>query len=914
MSFESGSALGPYTILSEIGIGGMGVVYKARDPKLDRLVAIKVLSASLGEDPVLVARFEREAKAVAALSHPNVLGIFDFGRECKTCYAVMELLEGENLRGRLRAGALPMRRALEIASQLALGLAAAHDKGILHRDIKPENVFICKDGQVKVLDFGLAKAMPKWNPNQPLLDFQLTAAQPATREELSKPSPLPAAGAPESVTQSGFAVGTLGYMSPEQIRGAELDARSDIFSFGVVLYELLSGQRAFRRTTAAQTYEAILAEDPPDLRTDRGPLPPMVESIVAHCLEKRPEARFQSMRDIAFALQHLDTITLGSGLPIDPPRRKLLPWLLGVGAALLLAAAFLRSTSAPPVPVFHRVNTAQGTLESAFFGPDGKTIFYSARLQGRKPEVFVIHPNSDGPKAMGIQDALLLGVSETGELALLRSPARRFGGHYCGLLAQAPGGGGSAKEILEDVCEAVWDGRSMALLTMNDTGGLRVEFPSGHAVVEEDGSATGIKGLRLAPGGARLALIHNDSNKGIAEILVIDRQGRKKVPFTKQGDSLGQSLTGLAWGPGGEVWFSEWEGDQTSLWALSNRGRKRLIWRGEGAKQLMDISAEGRVLMASQRVRRGVLIQKKTGMTQEISILDGTQAAGLSADGRTLLLLESPALDGGTALDQAYVYRLDEDTPIKLARGNPMSLTPDGKDLQLSVDFLGAKDLDGGATAAFLQAGLDPAVLLDGKADTLSYLYFMPTGPGRPRVFPLPKNFQGHGTAYLLGKDVIFQGQEKDKLAWYRWTPGKDEPRAFTPEGLGAVVAGLSPLSPDGSRFIATGNARDWFIVSVRGTAPAQAIRGLNKGERIIGWAEDGRGLFVRTDLAILPVDILRLDLATGARIKLQTFMPPDPAGHLQIRSIFMTPDAKTVAYTYDRKLSELFQVNGLAR
>jgi tRNA A-37 threonylcarbamoyl transferase component Bud32 len=911
MSLPPGSTLGPYTILSQIGAGGMGIVYKARDPKLGRLVAIKLLPTGMGEDPVLVARFEREAKAIAALSHPNVLGIFDFGQAEGTLYAVMELLEGENLRERLRAGALPTRRALDIAAQVALGLAASHDKGILHRDIKPENIFICKDGQVKVLDFGLAKAMPSWNPDLPPLDFQLTAAQPAFTDLAPKSPPAPPAGASNPETAVGTVMGTLGYMSPEQIRGEDLDARSDIFSFGVVLYELLSGQPAFRRDTAALTFEAILTQDPPDLRSDRGPLPAVVEDIVAHCLEKRPEARFQSMRDIAFALQHLDTITVGGGFPAHRSRRKILPWLLGAGATLLLGAAFLRWTPPPPVPVFHRVSAAHGTLESAFFGPDGRTIFFSARIQGRKPELFVLAPDSDGPKSLGIADALLLGVSEAGELALLRNPTRRFGGHYCGLLAQAPGGGGSVKEILEDVSEAAWDGRSMALLAMDDKGGIRVEFPSGHTALQEDGGATGVKGLRLAPDGTRLALIHNDSNRGCSDLLVITRKGETKSLFTKPGDSLAQSLTGLAWAPGGELWFSEWEGDQTTLWALSMRGRKRLVWRGEGAKQLMDISATGRVLMASQRVRRGVLVQRE-GATREISILDGTQAAGLSADGRTLLLLESPSLDGGTAQDQAYLYRMDQDTPIKLARGNPLTLSPDGKELQLAVDFLGPRDLDGGATAAFQQAGLDPARILDSNPPP--YLYFMPTGPGRPRVFPLPRRFEGHGTAYLLGPEVIFQGQEKEKLAWYRWIPGKGEPEPFTPEGLGVVVAGLSPISPDGARFIATGNARDWFIVPVRGGGAPQPIRGLGKGERIIGWTGDGRGLFIRTDLATLPVQIWRLDLASATRTALRTFMPPDPAGHLQIRSVFLTPDAKTVAYTYDRKLGELFQVEGLAK
>ncbi|BDU73613.1 serine/threonine-protein kinase [Mesoterricola silvestris] len=910
MTLEPGAHLGPYVILSQIGLGGMGVVYKAKDSKLDRLVAVKVLPASMADDPVRVARFEREAKAVAALSHPNVMGIFDFGREGRTCYAAMELLEGENLRERLRPGILAPRKALDIAVQVALGLAAAHDKGILHRDIKPENIFLCKDGQVKVLDFGLAKAMPRWSPSPGLQEETLTASEPpsATRQS---PVPFRAPEASDPGTQAGMVVGTLGYMSPEQVRGEDLDARSDIFSFGVLLFELLSGQRAFRKDTAALTFEAILNQDPPELKGPRGPLSPALESIVGHCLEKRPEARFQSMRDIAFALQHLDTVSQGSPMAPHKPRRRVPAWALGILAALAVAAAFLRPAPAPPAPVFHRVNTAPGTLESAFFGPDGRTIFYSARLQGGRPEIFALYPGTEGPRALGIADALLLGVSASGELALLRNPVRRFGGRFSGLLAQAPGGGGSVKDILEDVSDAAWDGQSMALLAMDDKGFLRLEFPSGRAVFTEDGGATGIKCLRLAPGGDRLAVIHSDSNRGVSEIGVFDRKGTLKVLFSKEGDSLAQTLTGLAWSPSGELWFTEWEGDQTTLWALSGRGAKRLVWRGEGAKQLMDISPQGRALLASQRVHRGVFVQRD-GATREISILEGTQATGLSADGRTLLLLESPALDGGTALDQAYVYRLDEAAPVKLARGNPMTLAPDGSSLQLSIDFLGPKDLDRGAAAAFQQAGLTPGAVKDAKGDPVGYFFFMPTGAGTSRVLPMPRRFRGLGTAFQRGAELVFQGQENDQMGWYHWIPGKGEPRLFTPEGLGAMVAGLTPLSPDGTRFIATGNAKDWFIVPVHGGSAPQPIRGLAKGERIVGWTGDGRGIHVRSELAALPVVLRRLDPATGTGTPVRAFTPPDPAGHLQVRSVFMTPDARTVAYTCDRKLSELFEVDGL--
>jgi len=278
VSLVAGTRLGPYEILSPLGTGGMGEVYKARDSRLDRDVAIKVLPESLLSDGEALARFEREAKAVAALSHPNILAIHDFGRERGIAYAVMELLEGETLHERLDAGAIPQRKALEYALQIAQGLAAAHEKGIVHRDLKPQNVFVTRDGLVKILDFGLAKV-----------------ASPSASEGGSQAPTTPG-------TRTGMILGTVGYMSPEQVRGSAADHRSDIFSLGALLYEMLTGERAFRRESDVETMMAILREDPLEAAAGKA-LPSELEEIVGHCLEKSPEERFQSARDLAFALR-----------------------------------------------------------------------------------------------------------------------------------------------------------------------------------------------------------------------------------------------------------------------------------------------------------------------------------------------------------------------------------------------------------------------------------------------------------------------------------------------------------------------------------------------------------------------------------------------------------------------------------
>src|SRR5687767_10903066 len=289
MTLSAGTRLGPYEVLAPLGAGGMGEVYRARDRKLDRDVAIKVLPQSVAADPDTLSRFEREAKAVAALSHPNILSIFDFGAEGAISYAVMELLEGETLRGKLDAGPVTQKQAVDYALQVARGLSAAHEKGIVHRDLKPENLFVSRDGHVKILDFGLAKRVEAVAPGK----------------ETSAPT-----GAAH--TEPGTVMGTAGYMSPEQVKGLQVDHRSDIFSFGTILYEMLSGRRAFKRDTSAETMAAILRDEPPELSESGRNISPALDRIVQHCLEKDRDRRFQSARDIAFNLAE-QSATVPSG-------------------------------------------------------------------------------------------------------------------------------------------------------------------------------------------------------------------------------------------------------------------------------------------------------------------------------------------------------------------------------------------------------------------------------------------------------------------------------------------------------------------------------------------------------------------------------------------------------------------------
>ncbi len=370
MSIPAGARLGPYEILAPLGAGGMGEVYRARDTKLDRDVAIKVLPGRLAADPDALARFEREAKTVAALSHPNLLGIYDFGSHDGVAYAVTELLSGETLRDRLSAGPIPHRKAIEYALQVARGLAAAHEKGVVHRDLKPENVFVTNDGRVKILDFGLAKASP-------IERFESGAAT-------------------FGGTEPGTVLGTVGYMSPEQVRGRPADHRSDIFSFGAILYEMLSGQRAFKADSAIETMNAILTRDIPEPSGADATLPQLLDRIVRHCLEKNPEERFQSVRDVAFDLETAAGTTSSATRQLIAPVREKPHWLApvaGFAVALLVAAAYLLGRRAgsgggigPKIAAvtFSQQTNLQGVETFPALSPDGKSLAFVGRASGNE--------------------------------------------------------------------------------------------------------------------------------------------------------------------------------------------------------------------------------------------------------------------------------------------------------------------------------------------------------------------------------------------------------------------------------------------------------------------------------------------------------------------------------------------------
>src|SRR5579871_4327589 len=453
--------LGNYEILDKLGEGGMGEVWRARDSRLNRTVAIKILPPDVAGDASRSARFEQEAHALAALNHPNVVSIYDIGTEHGRAFIVSELVDGESLRAIVARGPLPARKATEIAGQIADGMAAAHALGIVHRDLKPENVMLTRSGQVKILDFGFAKQAPT-----------------ATGENT----------ATMALSQPGTVLGTAGYMSPEQVRAETVDARSDIFSFGAILYELLSGRRAFQASSSVETMAAVLNAEPPDFDGELSKLPPPLATIVRRCLEKRPEQRFQSAADLAFALRSIAGLSTTGAQPaiaVAKPKKKtwVLPFAAAVGGILLFAAGyFLRSrTAAHSPPQFQKITFRKGVVAHARFAPDGN-IVYQAAWDNGPPRVYLAVPGSPESRDLGIEGGFG-AVSSKQQLTVSTPP---FGDYNSARLSVVSISGGQSRPLLDDVIAADWapDGESMAVLRRVN-GKNRLEYPIGHVLIED---------------------------------------------------------------------------------------------------------------------------------------------------------------------------------------------------------------------------------------------------------------------------------------------------------------------------------------------------------------------------------------------------------------------------------------------
>jgi eukaryotic-like serine/threonine-protein kinase len=861
VTLSAGTKLGPYEILAPLGAGGMGEVYRAKDPRLGREVAIKVLPASFSQDPDRLKRFEQEARAAGVLNHPGITAVYDIGTAGEAPYIVTELLEGETLRNRLLSGALPVRKAVDYAVQIARGLAAAHEKGIVHRDLKPENLFLTRDGRVKILDFGLAKLKPETGSGG--------------QTDLNT----------VSGTEPGVVLGTMGYMAPEQVRGKTADRRSDIFSFGTILYEMLSGQRAFRGESAADTITAILTKEPAELSQTNKEIHPGLDRIVRHCLEKNPEERFESARDVAFDLEALSAVsgpaaaTGGHGAAAKPARRP--AWALLAGVALAVAAlvgwvAFRsgEKTGYVPPPSFRPLSFQRGEVGEALFAPDGQTIIYSAAWEGRPMEVFIHRVESPESRPFGLAGAEVLSVSRTGEMAVSLNRHVVVPFTRTGRLAHMSIAGGAPREILDDVEWADWapDGQSLAIAR---EAGVRhrLEYPIGKVLFETDGW---IGHPRVSPKGDLVAFIdHPVVRDDGGSIAVVDRNG-KKTKLT----AVYESAQGLAWAPDGrEIWFTAVEeGQNRAIHGVNLSGRDRLIGRIPGVSTIKDISNNGRVLMASDLVRMGILGRRAGDSKEsELSWLDYSLVADISSDGGAILITEAGA--GGGPGYSAYLRKTDGSQAVRISGGSAQALSADGA-WALSI----------------LHTATDPTLVA------------VPTGVGETRTFPKDDLSVIVADWFPDGKRILMTATEPGRgTRLYVRDLAGGKARPFTPEGYRHFPRAVSP---DGKFVAARGPDRRICLYPLEGGEP-QPLAGLAKDDVPARFDREGRSLYIYR-LGDVPLKVYRYEISSGRKELWKEISPSDTAGLNSINRFVPTPDGQTYAYSHFRTLSSLQLVEGL--
>jgi Tol biopolymer transport system component len=864
VSLAPGRRLGPYEIVAPLGAGGMGEVWRARDTRLGRDVAIKVLPEAFARDPDRLARFQREARAVAALSHPHIVALHDIGEEQGTAYVVTELLEGETLRAALRRGPLPVRKSMEQAVQVARGLAAAHEKGIVHRDLKPENVFVTADGQVKILDFGLARWEPIGTPGG-------TSAETLSRQ-----------------TTPGTVLGTVGYMSPEQVQGLAGDHRSDVFALGCVLYEMLTGHRAFERPTVAETLTAILREDPPEASASGRTVPPALERTVRRCLEKSPAERFQSARDVAFALEALsgdsrDALSARVGFGRASPRRRL---GLSVLALILVAGiagvtgyfAGLSGQRGGAHLSYTRLTFRQGAIVTARFGPDGRTVFYGAAWEGQPFRVYETRP--DGREVvLPLENADLLSVSRDGELAVLL--LKTHGGNAwwkAGTLAIVPAAGGAPREVAENVTAADWapDGKTLAVVRREGTL-TRLEFPLGHVIYEKQGW---IQFPRVSRSGDAVAFFEGDMQRGWS-VGVVERSGRRAVLSAGWDDTWN-----IVWSPDGrELWFGApkpCSGTAGALYAVDMQGRRRLLAEGPGSLDLHDITPQGRTLVA------GVSLHSTTrGWTRgeerdrDLSWREFSWPVDFSSDGRVVLLnVLSGCAGAAEASPASYLRPVDGRPAVRVGEGFACAISPDGR-LVL-------------ATAPRSMRVIPVGV---GSPRTLDLGFDTSTLAGGVRVLPSGSEMVV-AAAETGGQVRLIEVDLQTGAARRSSSPFTPDPNRW-----------LSPPSPDGRVVAAGADGGGVLLVPLDGTAPRR-LAGSEANDAPVQWSPDGQTLFVFRP-GELPASIFRIDVATGRRTLWKEIHPPDTSA-TGIGLLFLSQDEKRGVYSYVANQVDLYLVDGL--
>ncbi len=863
MALSAGTKLGPYEIQSALGAGGMGEVYRARDTRLDRTVAIKVLPDHLSSTPDLKQRFEREARAISSLNHPRICTLHDVGHQDGVDFLVMECLEGESLAERLKKGPLPLKESLKTGIEVSEALEAAHRAGIVHRDLKPANIMLTRSG-AKLMDFGLAKgaAAGLAASSAPLLSAARTMSQ------ASPMSPL---------TTAGAVIGTIQYMSPEQIEGKEADARSDLFALGAVLYEMIAGRRPFEGKSQISVASAILEKEPEPIGTLQPLTPPALEHIVTVCLAKNPDDRFQSAHDVKLALQwiaeHPSQLDLQSAPSPAKSRFSVLPWVLLALIVVLTVSALLLLTRQRPAARYMNISAREGTLTGARFSRDGKTIVFSGRWEGEPMQVLVARVGSPESRPLGIPAAEIASISSSDELAIFLGCEEQFFLNCGGTLATVSLAGGSPRTLAEHVSQADWhpDGKRL-VISVTAPDGPRLEFPPGHVLFQQAAGWFGHP--RFSPDGSMIAFEnHSIEGNDDGRVDIVDLNGKHTIL------SASPSVEGLAWSPDGkEVWYAGTRGAgwADTIFAVTPAGKERTVLTMPSVR-LHDISKDGLVLMSSESWRRQVRgFFPGDKAEHPYSWLDGTQATALSADGRLMSIYEAGEVYSLENNTLTYYRATDGSPAVRLGTGISV-ISPDGKWVLLGSDH----------------------------ASPQLPLQLQPIGPGQARNLNTPGliAFDHFGWSDD-GRYITYEGQtEQGDWNIYVQPVASGNPVLVKKHGRDNFPV----LSPNADTVALRENG-GVALYAASGGQPL-ALKGSLNHEGPIRFVKGGKALLVG-EATGSDVVLTIVDLASGHRDLWKRI--PDDLASPSDQLFVATPDLKYYAYRYPRYSSVLYTVENL--